>query len=95
MATKNNPGQYDCYEKAHPDEPLFVLRANDVLAPYLVRIWASLRCGDTELAVQLVKQAADVRHKAKGFAFSGDAKNAEAVKCAYDMEAWRFENKHD
>ena len=27
MGTKNNPGKYDCYEKAGPDEPIFTLRA--------------------------------------------------------------------
>ena len=42
MGTKNNPGEFDCYAKAHPDEPLFVLRANDPLAPALVGIWATL-----------------------------------------------------
>lgn len=30
-----------CLTKAHDDEPLFVLRANDALAPQLVREWAS------------------------------------------------------
>lgn len=41
MGTKNNPGKYDCYTKADPDEPLFVLRAKDPSAPSLVRLWAS------------------------------------------------------
>lgn len=41
MGTKNNPGKYDCYEKAGPDEPLFVLRAADPDAPYSVRMWAT------------------------------------------------------
>lgn len=29
-----------CLNKAGEDEPIFVLRAKDVLAPELVRIWA-------------------------------------------------------
>jgi hypothetical protein len=29
-----------CYEKAEPDEPIFVLRAQDILAPEMVREWA-------------------------------------------------------
>ena len=41
MGTKNNPGEFDCYTAAEPDEPLFVLRANDELAPNLVRFWAT------------------------------------------------------
>lgn len=43
MATKNNPGKYDCYANAEPDEPMFVLLARDQEAPNLIRIWASLR----------------------------------------------------
>lgn len=43
MGTKANPGKYDCYEKAEPDEPLFVLLARDPLAPILVDLWAELR----------------------------------------------------
>jgi hypothetical protein len=42
MGTKNNPGAYDCYAKAAPDEPMFVLLARDPLAPTLVRLWADL-----------------------------------------------------
>lgn len=43
MGTKNNPGDYDCYVNAEPDEPMFVLLARDPLAPILVELWASLR----------------------------------------------------
>jgi hypothetical protein len=43
MSTKNNPGAWDCYAKAHPDEPMFVLLARDPLAPDLVREWARRR----------------------------------------------------
>lgn len=40
MGTKNNPGKFDCYEAAEPDEPMFVLLARDMEAPLLVRIWS-------------------------------------------------------
>lgn len=43
MATKNNPGSFDCYANAHPDEPMFILLGRDAHAPTLVRSWASLR----------------------------------------------------
>lgn len=43
MGTKNNPGDYDCYETAEPDEPMFVLLARDSLAPALVEMWAAVR----------------------------------------------------
>jgi hypothetical protein len=42
MGTKNNPGEFDCYANAEPDEPMFVLLARDPLAPTLVRMWADL-----------------------------------------------------
>lgn len=42
MGTKSNPGKWDCYAKAKPDEPLFVLMARDPLAPILVDLWAQL-----------------------------------------------------
>ena len=40
MGTKNNPGEYDGYTKAEPDEPMFVLLARDPLAADQVRDWA-------------------------------------------------------
>lgn len=47
MGTKNKPGEYDCLAKVDPNEPIFVLRAKDRLAPVLVRLWAQLAllCG--------------------------------------------------
>lgn len=38
MATKSEG--VSCFEKAGDDEPVFVLRAKDVLAPEVVRDWA-------------------------------------------------------
>lgn len=43
MATKNNPGKFDCYANAAPDEPMFILLGRDPTAGMLVRIWAILR----------------------------------------------------
>lgn len=51
VSTKNNPGERDCYAKAAPDEPMFILLARDQTAPELVRQWAAIRCkinGDLE-----------------------------------------------
>jgi hypothetical protein len=39
MGTKNNPGKYDCYAKAEPDEPMFILLARDTVAPKAVIYW--------------------------------------------------------
>ena len=43
MGTKNNPGQFDCYANADPDEPMFVLLGRDPMAGMLVRLWVLLR----------------------------------------------------
>lgn len=43
MATKNNPGEFDCHAAAEDDEPIFTLRARDPLAPTVVRVWLAMR----------------------------------------------------
>ena len=43
MGTKVNPGDYDCYEKAEPDEPMFILLARDPWAAGTVRHWARIQ----------------------------------------------------
>lgn len=43
MGTKNQPGAFDCYAAADPDEPMFILLARDPDAPQLLRLWADLR----------------------------------------------------
>jgi hypothetical protein len=53
MATKNNPGRYDCYANADPDEPMFVLLGRDKHAPTLVWLWAVLRELDGEDPVKV------------------------------------------
>lgn len=42
MATKAESLKSGCLAKAADDEPVFILRAQDRLAPALVRAWASL-----------------------------------------------------
>jgi len=56
MGTKNNPGEFDCYANADPDEPMFILLGRDPMAPYLVRAWAQYRESAGEDAAK-VKEA--------------------------------------
>ena len=58
MGTKLNPGAYDCYANAEPDEPMFVLLGRDKHAPTLVWLWATLRELDQE-APDKVAEARD------------------------------------
>lgn len=59
MATKNNPGKFDCYANAEPDEPMFVLLARDKHAPSLIWLWATMReLGGEDM--EKVQEARDV-----------------------------------
>jgi hypothetical protein len=61
MGTKNNPGAFDCYANAEPDEPMFVLLGRDRHAAILVQLWALLRLreGEDETKVQEAFHCAD------------------------------------
>jgi len=72
MATKLNPGKFDCYANAEDDEPMFVLLARDRTAPTIVREWVERR----------------VEEAARGGKVTEDAKLAEARACADAMETW-------
>jgi len=48
MGSKQNPGDFDCYANAEPDEPMFVLLGRDKHAPMLVELWAAMRALDGE-----------------------------------------------
>jgi hypothetical protein len=43
MGTKNNPGAFDCYAAAKPDEPMFILLGRDPMAASLVHLRALAR----------------------------------------------------
>lgn len=65
MGTKNNPGNFDCYANAEPDEPMFILLGRDKFAPSLVEHWADGREADGEDAekVEEARQCADAMRK--------------------------------
>lgn len=77
MGTKNNPGAFDCYRNALPDEPFFVLLARDPQAPTLVRHWAQLRSVQINQGRQPNTDSELVR---------------EALELACSMEQWRGAN---
>ncbi len=59
MATKNTG--VACFDKAGLDEPLFVLRSTDALAPEIVREWAfrAKVAGTPEEKVEEARRTAD------------------------------------
>jgi len=69
MGTKNNPGDYDCYANAEPDEPMFVLLGRDRMAPALVQMWANAREGHGEVA-EKVEEARVCARQMEAYLFS-------------------------
>lgn len=77
MGSKNQPGDFDCYANALPNEPMFILLARDKTAAVLVDDWAAERrcriaageCPQSDMA--MVK---------------------EAMQCAENMRTWRNAN---
>ena len=67
-----------CLNKAHDDEPIFVLRANDELAPAIVGTWAA----DYEVSKRRA-QGGQLTEKQ-------NTKVDEAWKLAEEMRAWRL-----
>jgi hypothetical protein len=57
MGTKSNPGRFDCYGNAHPDEPMFILLGRDRVGGSLMRLWAAVR----ELMGEDKKKVAEAR----------------------------------
>jgi len=89
MSTKNNPGQFDCYAKADPDEPLFALLAKDPIAPYLVQIWKAVRSGDQVEAYRAIYDAIlALRRSGRTLLPAGCEKATEAVLCSREMQRW-------
>jgi hypothetical protein len=74
MGTKNSPGQFDCYAKAEPDEPMFVLLARDPAAPDLVESWANRRLAMINDGLKPESDKAMI---------------TEARQCAEAMRVWR------
>ena len=77
MGTKNNPGQFDCYANALPNEPMFVLLARDPRAPEIVEQWADERQYDIEDGKRPDAELAMIE---------------EARACAKAMRDWRTAN---
>lgn len=80
MGTKKNPGEFDCYEAAEDDEPMFVLLARDESAPDLVESWARLR--KLRIAGERPDRAERDLEKVN-----------EALECAAAMRRWHAKNR--
>lgn len=89
MSTKNDPGEWDFYANAEPDEPMFYLLGRDSTAAYFVAAWVAVRCDDMETAVKMMFAARNARKESgKGFKQPTDPKMVEAIQCSRDIMNW-------
>ena len=65
MGTKRRPGEYDCYAKALPNEPLFVLLGRDPDAPGAIETWANLRAARKGSSLREQQKVAESRRCAR------------------------------
>ena len=77
MGTKSDPGLFDCYGNALPDEPMFILLGRDPDFYRLVTKWANKREHDIQCGERPVSDMAIVQ---------------EARECAYVGAEWRRAN---
>lgn len=86
MGTKNNPGQFDCYAKAGPDEEMFIVLSRDPQGSDFVSLWAALRAKDIIGARRIFQRMADTALEQQRKPSDPD-KICEAVNCAEAMKA--------
>lgn len=79
MGTKNNPGRWDCYANADPDEPLFVLRGQDSTASLVVTLWRAMK----------------MEMKEQGTSQISEEKLEEARECSLALEKWAKDHGED
>lgn len=77
MGTKENPGKFNCYENALPDEPMFVMLARDPEFFELVCQWAEKRQKDIDCGERPITDQHMV---------------FEAFDCARAGQIWRKQN---
>lgn len=90
MGTKNNPGAFDCYANAEPDEPMFILLGRDVDAPGLVDLWARIREDNGEDPAKVL-EARDCAAAMRNY-LVGLRKQQRAV--LEGLHIWAFEMSH-
>lgn len=85
MGTKNHPGSYDCYENAHPDEPMFVLLGRDPVAPAIVSLWVALRKQLGEKDTGMLAEAESCAEAMKQWAVSKGKDPEQALQALTQM----------
>lgn len=84
MGSKANPSEHDCYSRAEPDEPLFVLLGRDPSASLMIDIWIALR-RETDANDEKLDEAAACAEACLSWAHKkGKAAKVHALAVAWD-----------
>lgn len=86
MSSKKNPGKFDCYKAAEPDEEMFVLLGRDDFGATMVRLWIALRLHSFDEAQKCYAELVDAA-ESRGRS-TNLVKMGEAQECADRMDAW-------
>lgn len=93
MGTKTNPGKFNCYAKADPNEEMFILLGRDPCAAVTVLFWRWIRMqtGDNEQSVQLDEALKSVLLLNENAQARGkELQTVEALRCAmYNLSDFR------
>lgn len=91
MSTRTQPGPFDCYAKLEFDEPYFLLRGKDPVAPFLVRLWVESRRGSLYGILKFALKIWWDRGVRTRVSTDDYSKLQEARKCALSMWEWQAE----
>lgn len=80
MGTKLNPGKFDAYDKALPDEPMFTLLARDPGAPGAIHEWMRLRDRVIPLPNEKINEASACMEAMKDWRTPKNLERVEASK---------------
>jgi hypothetical protein len=88
--SRKNPSPYDGMARVFPDEPYFLVRAKDPLAPALVELHAYIGAGQTGAARAKLEEILQAVGDAPRPPHPQDSpKHREAFLIAQAMEAWQ------
>ena len=90
VGSKANPSKFDCYDDLAPDEPYFVIRADDPLSDSLIELHAYIGAGQAGAAHNKLAEIMALTAQRPPRP-SDSPKYRETFAISQSMEAWRSE----
>lgn len=87
MGSKTNPGKFDCYANAEPDEPMFILLGRDKAAGSTVRKWVQFRimAGKNEAGDEQTEEAMRCSYAMDEYAKASNPPDLETELVEYTL----------